>query len=130
METKNLRDEHAFVPKQNSLTALFPNAASGLKAREELAQTGLDLQSIEYVAMHTDREASHAARTSSDAGAEIGHVFQETFSDDDKVYSQLDKALAVGGSILSLDLEGREGNLRATSWVWCGRHLLLGHLGH
>jgi hypothetical protein len=106
--------EHAFVPGEDTMTAVFASRDKARKAMSALSDEGISPDEVELVtgADHQapDTESPGFRRDSPglEAFDEILHSLTETFSDDDKVYVEFDRVLAAGGALLNVRMSGRE----------------------
>jgi hypothetical protein len=111
--TNASNSEHAFIPREDTMTAVFATREKAQTAISALANVGISADEVELV---TGRDHPPGAPESPgikqdspgvEAFDEILHVFTETFSDDDKAYVEFDRVLASGGALLSFPMTGR-----------------------
>src|SRR5262249_34586052 len=102
-----LSSEHAFVPGDKTMTAVFPSRELAQTALSAISSMGIGSGEVQLV---TDTE--HQPRSTESPGFkedtpgvegfdEIAHVLTETFSDDDKAYVEFDRTLTAGGALLN-----------------------------
>jgi hypothetical protein len=106
--------EHAFIPKDETMTVVFASSAGARRAIFALSEAGIRPDEVELVSGADHRASDGESReleqdsTGVEAFDEILHVFTESFSDDEKAYALFDRALAAGWALLSLSMAGRE----------------------
>jgi hypothetical protein len=109
--TPNL--EHAFVPEEDTMTAVFASREKARAAISALPSVGISADEVQLVTGKDhppgDLESPGLKQDSPGVEAfdEILHVFTETFSDDDKAYVEFDRVLAAGGALVSFAMAGR-----------------------
>lgn len=107
-----------FKPRENSIAALFASEPAARQAAAALGPLGIDPKTVEFVTWRASERRmvlSTAAGPEAElesAGEEIAQAASESFSDDEKIGAQIDRALHAGSSLLSFlvkdDLELRE----------------------
>jgi hypothetical protein len=109
--------EHAFVPGEGTITSVFTSREEARNAIPALAAAGVQSNEVEVVtgARHEPKNVESPGFKQDSPGVEafdeILHVLSESFSDDDKIYVEFDRALAAGGALLSLSMTGRKEHL-------------------
>jgi hypothetical protein len=109
-----VNSEHAFVPDEDTMTGVFASIEQARGAVSALSDAGIRPEEVDLVSgtncQEPDSESPGFKQDSPGVAGfdEIFHVFNETFSDDDKVYVQFDRVLAAGGALLSLSMSGRK----------------------
>jgi hypothetical protein len=105
--------EHTFVPGDDAMTAVFASRDKARKAMSALSDAGIPSDEVELVsgadqqAPDTESPGFKQDTPGLEAFDEILHALTETFSDDDKVFVEFDRVLAVGGALLNVRMAGR-----------------------
>ena len=109
-----LSSEHAFMPRENTMTVIFPSSEIARTAISALADADIRADEVELVsgadhpAADTQSPGFKADSPGVEGFDEIAHVLNESFSDDDKAYVEIDRALAAGGALLNLPMTGEQ----------------------
>jgi hypothetical protein len=113
-DTLSSNSEHAFVPEDDTMTAVFRSREQARGAIAALSDLDIRPDEVELVtgADHPVHDADSAGFKTDSPGieglAEIFHVVTETFSDDDEVYAEFDRVLSAGGALLTFWMAGRQ----------------------
>ena len=106
--------EHAFVPRENTMTVVFTSIEEAERAMSALLNLGIPPDEVELVtgADHQFPDIESPGFKQDTPGVEgfdeILHVVTESSSDDEKAYVEFDRVLAAGGVLLSLSRTGRQ----------------------
>jgi DNA-binding PucR family transcriptional regulator len=106
--TQSPHQERLFARSGNTLTGVFRSYQAAQSAMHAVEKAGIGRHEANLLAVAPSRTSVPQWEDVTDAIDEVLKSFRESFSDDERLEAQLDRALASGGAVLNVSLLERE----------------------